>query len=238
MKVAAAFTHDRNLDRSFFRPLTQVVLNILGMDIDEFEIEVVSDPKSWAAVITDRRAALPPSPQKLKQRMEQQRGVSASTPRQARSGVDSPDFRLASTPLAYSAATIPFPDATNSSSRRTCVISRSRNASLGFSIAGPTDDMADNGSLEQVIIRQVAPGTPAAEAGLAPGDRVRTIDDMPLTGFTLPKVLDLIRSRGESIKFEVEADPEGLMAQSTQLGSSFYSFPFPLFSHLPSFPFR
>ncbi len=68
--------------------------------------------------------------------------------------------------------------------------------------------VASGPSFERVVIQSVAPGTPAAEAGLAKGDEIVAIDERSTAGRTLDEVRDLFKKDGAKYRVEVKRGAE------------------------------
>jgi len=66
--------------------------------------------------------------------------------------------------------------------------------------------------LDSYLIREVIPGTPAAEAGLLPGDKILSVNGLPPGLMTLSSVIKILRKReGKRIKMRVLRDGEKMM---------------------------
>lgn len=78
-------------------------------------------------------------------------------------------------------------------------------------------DILSDPSVENpaVVVRAVVPDSPAAQAGLNPGDRINKINDMQV--LSVEQAIDTIRDTpaGQSIEIELERDGQSLVVQAT-----------------------
>lgn len=78
-------------------------------------------------------------------------------------------------------------------------------------------DILSDSSVENpaVVVRAVVPDSPAAQAGLYPGDRINKINDMQV--LSVEQAIDTIRDTpaGQSIEIELERDGQSLVVQAT-----------------------
>ena len=90
---------------------------------------------------------------------------------------------------------------------RSVIIAREPGTGLGFSLMGSSREGAKG-----VHVSRVAPGSPAAIAGLKVGDRVLEINRESMVGRAQPEVRDVLKAVGETVMFRVAYDPAGLEA--------------------------
>jgi S1-C subfamily serine protease len=66
-----------------------------------------------------------------------------------------------------------------------------------------------------VVVRAVVPDSPAAQAGLAPGDRVIKLNEIEVV--SVEQAIDTIRdtSAGESIRVHLQRDGQSIVVQAT-----------------------
>jgi len=78
-----------------------------------------------------------------------------------------------------------------------------RGGVIGLSIGRP------DAATGPIIVERVAPGGPAGEANIQPGDRIRAIDGESTRAMTIPEAARLIRGRpGTSVELRVDS-PRG-----------------------------
>ncbi|HEY0476450.1 MAG TPA: aspartyl protease family protein [Kofleriaceae bacterium] len=58
-------------------------------------------------------------------------------------------------------------------------------------------------SFRRAVVKSVLPGSPAADAGLAPDDEIVTVDGLPVAGLTLEAIRTRLKRAGQRVRLEV-----------------------------------
>ena len=77
-------------------------------------------------------------------------------------------------------------------------------AHLGFAVSAETDGFFST-TLKHVKITDVTAGSPAEQAGLAAGDDVESVNDVPIAGTSGSRIMDLVHAvqPGDHLRLKV-----------------------------------